>query len=639
MSNAFSSLTQKDLMKRFNKDILILSLYIVFFLILFAQFPLKGDLPGNTDTWAALAFSNNYFNILESFFTGEDLGVFMYPVKNPHIYGESAVGSASIFLICKGLGFDDILASYFVLVMMFALTAFVCFLLTKLYVNNNYAAIFSGFCFTCSNYTLGNIDDIFIVFFGVILLCFYFLKKYFIERRTCYLYIAAVIGGLQTYFSAYLFLFLCVGGGILLIFNWKLFLEKVSTLKHLVLALFVFVTIAFPFFYTYLSHQKTTDFYDPYNPTVMAQMHSLNPADFARVLPNNLLYPHIPKTSMNLRGDLEKFMTLGVSSLPTPIRLDDISLHGRIPIDEPIYYVSSRVSASLGVFIVLLAVLGIVSGFRNKNEIIMIGIVGLCLSLGPGIIIFDRFFPGPAYPIYKYFSASGLFRMPLRAFFLTLLCVSVCAANGLMYIIRKMRSGSFRHPAVITCLAIAVFFVENIPFPLPSFKAMDYAYPPSEYLEFFKKDDVNVVLNLPSNPGIALAGDYKDLHSWARECIYMNWQTYHKKNILNGLNGYFPRSRLEVQKLIQQLPEKNVVEKFVHKYDLDFIIFHKNLVISVDKNKVLNSLNTVEHTLVKTLGKLAIPEDEMLLLDKIRKSEIFQIELETDRMVVFKPVL
>lgn len=39
--------------------------YAAYFLALFAQFPLAGCLPGNCDTWYAIAFTNLYRNELK----------------------------------------------------------------------------------------------------------------------------------------------------------------------------------------------------------------------------------------------------------------------------------------------------------------------------------------------------------------------------------------------------------------------------------------------------------------------------------------------------------------------------------------------------------------------------------------------
>ncbi|MCK5580445.1 MAG: hypothetical protein KAJ18_04150 [Candidatus Omnitrophica bacterium] len=594
---------------KYHKSRIILITYVLFFAVLFLQFPLKGDLPGNTDTWAALAFSNSYFNIIKAAFSGEKLGVFMYPAQNPHVYGESSIGIAAVFIIFKFLGFNDINAYYLLMVTLFSLTAFSVYLLTKLYLKNDYAAVFAGLYFTCSNYTFGNIDDPIIVFFCLVALCFYFLKKYFIEGQVKFLYTASVLGGIQVYFSAYLFLFLCIGCGILLLFHFRLLSKDIYLVKSFVIAIFLIGTIAGPFFYTYFSHKANSDFYNPYNPSAVAQLHSLNPIDFTRVLPNNLVRSYTPKTTLDLKEDIKKFKSLNVTSSPIVPRDGGSILYGPVLDDEELYYVSTRICANLGIFICVLSVLGFFARFQGRNELLVIGILGVCLALGPGVVVADKIFPGPMIILYKYVPLSGFLRVPTRAFFLTLLCMSIYAGNGLIYIMRKARIEALRPRVLFTCIAALLFFVENIPVPLPSFGAKAYAYPQKEYAVFLGKKDIDVILNLPSNPGIGLAGDYKDLHSWARECIYMNWQTYHKKNILNGLNGYFPRSRLEVQKLIQQLPGRDAVEALKNKYDLDCIIFHKNLIIS---------------------------EDETRLFYNMKRSEYFNVELETEELLILK---
>ena len=50
-----------------------LVIYIIFFLVLFAQFPLGGKIAGNTDIPASIAFANRYLSVITAVFTGEDI--------------------------------------------------------------------------------------------------------------------------------------------------------------------------------------------------------------------------------------------------------------------------------------------------------------------------------------------------------------------------------------------------------------------------------------------------------------------------------------------------------------------------------------------------------------------------------------
>ena len=74
---------------------------------------------------------------------------------------------------------------------------------------------------------------------------------------------------------------------------------------------------------------------------------------------------------------------------------------------------------------VVLPCLGVAGWFLNKGKkisrtIICIGLLGLFLSFGPTIYIFDLKIPSPVSLIYEWLPLSSFLRVPLRAFFITL---------------------------------------------------------------------------------------------------------------------------------------------------------------------------------------------------------------------------
>jgi hypothetical protein len=85
-------------------------------------------------------------------------------------------------------------------------------------------------------------------------------------------------------------------------------------------------------------------------------------------------------------------------------------------------------------------------------------------------------------------------------------------------------------------------------------------------------------LNLPSGIGYGLAGSADDLYVFNRELIYMNWQTYHGQSIVNGVNGYIPRSRIAVQKLIAHLPSEQAIAGLA-RLGVGFVAFNKKLLL------------------------------------------------------------
>src|SRR5262249_6688669 len=100
---------------------------------LFAQFPLTHSLPGNCDSWLAIAYSNLYVNYIKAAWTGQDLGAVLYQAANVGGFGESAVGSAAFFIAPKLFGASDLVAFYMMLVVMFPLSAIAALAVSRQY--------------------------------------------------------------------------------------------------------------------------------------------------------------------------------------------------------------------------------------------------------------------------------------------------------------------------------------------------------------------------------------------------------------------------------------------------------------------------------------------------------------------------
>jgi len=185
--------------------------------------------------------------------------------------------------------------------------------------------------------------------------------------------------------------------------------------------------------------------------------------------------------------------------------------------------------------------------------------------------------PMPLYAFYELVPGFHVFRIPGRAFALALLALVACAARGLDRILERYGAAGWRYAAVVA-LAAAVVVVENVPFPMRSFAAAAYVSPPPAYRRFFSAQPGAVVLNLPSGIGYGLAGSADDLYVFNRELIYMNWQTYTGESIVNGVNGYIPRSRIAVQKLIARLPSEEAIAGLA-RMGVGFIAFNKGLLL------------------------------------------------------------
>jgi len=586
---------------------LILLFFSLFFLVLFLQLPLNGNIAGNCDTWYVIAYSNAYLAKITSFFTGGALGSALYPIQDIYAYGESALGTASIFILFKLLGCSDVWAYYFFIVLIFTSTAYSVFLITKLYVQQSYAAVFAGLAFMCSSFTLGNIDSPHTVFFAPIFFSFYFAKLFLNSKQTAHLLIAAFLAGLQVYFSAYVFLFGTLALFLLAIINWT-HLKLRETATYWLLAVGIFLLISTPFFIFYFSKMAKPIFYNPFDSVLLAEAHSLDPIDFTRSLSDNLVYTHTPMYSKTIKENGTLLTDYGYSY--EPIKDAKFMQGKQAKSTEEVRYVSARRVANIGILIYLLAFIGLFTIMRSvRLELIVIGTIGLFLAFGPAIIIGDFLIPSPTYLLYKYSNFFQVLRVPCRAFFLSLFILVILAAQGISYLSKHPKIAQFRGSSLfLFSLVNIIFFVENISFPLNAFEAKDYQTAPKDYQELFKKPSQNTILILPSEVGIALGKDTENLCQYNREIIYMNWQNQHQQNILNGVNGYFPRSRLEVQKLIYQLANNpEVMLTFAKNYAVSHVIFHKKMIVYPYEQEILSFLQKNPYLkLVKNTDDTAI---------------------------------
>jgi hypothetical protein len=591
----------------------VAAIYFVFFALLFAQFPLTGKLPGNCDTWLnGLALPNLLKNRIASVFTGEPTGTSFYPETGVLGFGESAVGSSLIFVAAKVVTGDDVVAYYLFMVIVFALNALAVYLLAAGRIGGGSAAVVAGLAFSASGYILANIDSPHTSFFFVGLLGVVFLERFFRNGSRRDLFWSASLIGLQVYFSAYVFLFICTLATVLALFRLPRVLKQ---WRPLALATVLCAVFTMPFFAFYSSTMKSENFVNPWDLVFLAELHSLEPGDLVRTVSGNLLYPflELPITSADLNAAYQKMVEAGVLQHDTVNRDDATTVFGTVsPPDDVKYFVFTRRCAFLGLGLYALALYGaVVAPLRRRWELVALFVLGFTISLGPVILVGETLFGTAMLPLYMNLDLAGLLRVPCRAFALSTLAVVLLAAEGLAADLQRSRwrnSGTRR--AAIGAVA-AVLLLENVPFPLPSFEGRAFAEPPAILSEFLEHVDDAVVLNLPSRTGGALRGDSKDLFEWNRELIYMNHQTYHRRDVLNGVHGYFPVTRLEVQRAVDALPSEEAFAA-LRGFDLGYLVYHHDLELPWEK-ELFERLNSSPQL-------IAVDSDEGTSIFRLREA-------------------
>ena len=525
---------------------LVFCLYSLFFLGLFSQFPLNESIPGNCDTLFSIAFGNNYLNRLQAALTGEAIGSYLYPSHFVYGYGETSLLGLSVLSFFRFLGFTDVIAYYFFISFIYISSAFAIFLLAGTYTENRFAALFAGFAFTCSNFSFANIDDSVVLLYFIAALSLYLLKKYVASQRLNYLYLSYILAGFQIYVNAYVFLFQFIMMHIVVLCN----IRKMGILnRHFWAAICIHILILLPFISMYLYSHGHFEIINAWQSKMVILDMSLKPAHLAGVLPNNLIYSA------------------------------DVLDH--------FYWKSIRHHAFLGLCFYALVLIGLFKKQNNKKELVLIALAGLILAVGPHLKIGSMTFPCPMGFIYGLSPLFELFRVPLRAFFMTSLAFSICAAWGLSAIVSYFKRK--RWTIVGYVIGFSIFFlhfIENTPFPLMSYDYQKNYEISKSYLDFFRDKKNMIVLDLPSTKITSFSRSEDPVYAYNREIVYMIWQTRHKQNTLNGVSGYFPRSRLEIQKYVDRLPALDLFQK----QEIDYLVFHKDMAIQYEKESLLGDL-------------------------------------------------
>ena len=577
--------------------------YALFFALLLLPMPLEGALPGNCDTWLnGIALPNIMLDRLHAGLTGEQAGTSFYPERRIFGFGESAFGTSALFMLFKIVARDDVAAYYLFMVAILALDSLGVFLLARFYTRGAPAAAFAGLAFTASNYILGSIDSPHTAFFFIAFLCLYQCKRYLVTGERGAILLAALLGAAQVYFSAYIFLFMSLAAAALFVAHLHGARDRARVDRGTLLrAAAIFVVVAAPFFGFYAAAKADPNFTNPWDSTLLAELHSLEPADLARTLENNLLYRsdgriRAPELGQRTRAMVERGAVQARSLTSDDARI----VLGRLSSPDDVkYFVYTRRCAFLGLVLYALAGIGLWrpgaadagmadagmadAGLADtgpaasrRRELAGLYLAALLVSFGPFVSVGETLIPNVMYPAYKWLGAAGALRVPSRAFSFAVLAVVLAAAAGLERLgaLAPLRTRG-RRGALFGLLTLAVL-AENVPLPLKSFAGRRLATPEPLVREFFADRRGDVLLDLPSQPGGALYRDSHDLFEWNRELIYMNRQTYHRQSIVNGVHGYFPRSRLLAQRLINQLPAGRALAG-LREIGVNYIVYHRSL--------------------------------------------------------------
>lgn len=517
------------------------SIYAAYVVLLLARFPLRGTLPGNCDSWLAIGLSKSIQSAVLAVFFPNDVGTAFFPLGHPYLYGESAPLGAALLMGLRGLGLGDVLSYSAFLVVGLSATAVAIFALGRSLGLAFVPALYSGFAFASSNFSLANLDDSVVVFYALPVLSLLLVEMFRHTHRPWQLYGAALALGVQAYLSVYVFLYgTCAVGAM----AWGAIGRCRGTRRPAVLAGLILVGVAAPVLVGYPLLHHLLGVVDPASGAAssMLEVRGLAWSSILKPLPGNFLYDAPPLA------------------------------------DGAPFWMDIRTRAFLGYGTLALAALGAVWSVHRRRLLVLL-LLGLGLSIGTSISIAGLTLHPPMYYVYAYVPLSWYVRLPFRAFFLAALAISLLAGFGLQRVIAAARAHR-GFASAASCIALLVLFVENVPSPLPAFPAAEFLTPPAIYDAIPRGDKPRVILDLPSvgfgPEQMKLA--HQPLFPYNRELIYMNWQYEHRQHIMGGVHGYPTAARLELYDHIRMVPASGALD-YLKGQGLEFIVFHSDLVL------------------------------------------------------------
>lgn len=560
------------------RDTLIFLGYLAFFGLLFLQFPLNGAIAGNCDSWLVIAISHQYRLFFERLFDPA-IGLAMYPVPQVFSYGEASPGCCALFLFLKLFDLTDIWTYYLYLSLIFALTAWAVYRFAALFMPPFPGALFAGFAFSCCNMTFAHIDDSIIYFYLIPLTAATLLIRHFRERNDTLLWGVAAIGGMQIYFSLYVFIYQTVLlAAIVIFYRWE---QGVTIpLRRAVAPVAIYLLLPLPYLLFYLHTALFLHYNDPFQLLYTARMTSLMPFDFIAALPENPLY-----------GGL---------------------------IDLPQNWGFVRHRNFIGLLLAALGIYGLRAWNRDRWLFLLIIIGGFLFAFGPNFLYHPQAKiqpPAPLYPFYTWLPILSYLRVTNRAYFLVLLALSVCAGLSLDRLFARFVASRRVAAYGLVAAAFLIHGVENTPMPFKRWPVAVWSPPPADHLEFAAKAAPGeVFIDLPTTFTMDLddtglweeldprefvtrsegqprplirevsmfTSSWDDLFQYNRELIYLYWQGYHRRSTVSGLNGYFPTPRVIFYHWTMKLPQADAIAR-LREYGVTALVYHKGMELKKDR--------------------------------------------------------
>lgn len=520
--------------------------FLLFFLLLFLQFPVSGSLPGDVDTWFYVSWFNDALQRLAHFISGTTDYYYLYPDVGAYLQSEPSFGSVAMYGIIKLFLHSDLWAYYFFIVLVFTTNAWATYWLGRKLELNLWAAVLAAMIMSACNFSFALMDNQNAIVFAPMILAFAQIVQFLNTGRQKHLYLLALWGGLQIFFSSYIFIYTVTIAIIWMLWNWRIWLNKEHMLAVLKGALLAVVIIS-PYIYFYI---LSNNLHEPQDLTIKLkslEYLSLEPRHFIQPLKNNLIY-------------------------------------GRLAEDKN-YYGFTFNAASIGLLAYVLAILGLLYKPKYRWPLVITWLVGFFVAIGPYIYWGDSKIPMPLYFVTLVAQKLILVNHTARFYAICVLIVGLLAGYGLMWLNQRLKV----KPVWLFVGVLVVFLLENVPVPFEKFDSARYMKPEPDYTQWMGTVSGDVVLNLPSGPALDNLKEYAAFGK--REYIYCYWQLPFDVNVTNG----FGRPTQDLKRFrhwAARIDRDDDIDSLLNAVPIDWIAYHPNMLMEGVEDDIRPFLDT-----------------------------------------------
>ncbi|MFC2160688.1 hypothetical protein ACFLRX_03435 [Acidobacteriota bacterium] len=587
------------------KKIQASALLLFFFLALFQLFPLSlhpvdsihdmGDPLLNT--WIFSWIQKSLLSQPSQLFNGN----IFYPSKNTISHSEHLLPQAIISLPIALLTGNPIFVYNCLFIFSYIFAAYAMFLLVRHLTRDYLSGIVAGIIFAFSAYHLNHIPQLQLLSSGLFVLSFYYLHRFFQEKKTKYSILFAVFLMVQAlaciYYGLFFISILLIALPLFILFHWKEI--NSSLLLKLFLPVFAAGAVLFLVSLPYISLMKNSEF----------SRDLASGADLVNYLgtsKKSLLYGKL----LSPFGAAERYLFPGFIALffmgvyiffnrkafhniPRLLRIFIFSVISLSLLSFLIISVFGGLRVNLGLFdisinniikpsaIFLFTVLGLILlSFtlhlfskidikREKRDNFYLYIIlffwALLLSFGKNFSISGQTAEGLKLPfvwLHEYVPGFGGIRAPSRYAVFVLFAIAVMAGFGF-----KIMSTKFKRQHVkifVTGIVVLLLNIEFMSLPqkmrfIPTNKNIPPTY---KWLE--QKNEDFPLIELPQFGAFGL------------ESIYMYFSIFHQKKLVNGYSGFLSPYYHYIREIFDSFPSK-VSLKVLKYLKIEYVIIHANM--------------------------------------------------------------